>query len=72
MNSLPPRGSPEKPIKKDPAEAGSLFSSAMQACEAVSVLASLAELDVRVTFLSQAQVDHGRRDIGEVVTAIEG
>lgn len=44
----------------------------MQACEAISVLASLAELDVRVTFLSQAQVDHGRRDIGEVVTAIEG
>ncbi|BEJ51004.1 hypothetical protein Ri1_36030 [Aeromonas dhakensis] len=59
-------------IQKETPPKRGLFLSCLPVGKPLSVLAGLAELDVRVTLLGQAQVDHGRRDVGEVVTAIEG
>ena len=35
------------------------------------MLASFAELDVRITLLRQVQVNHGRGDVGQIIAAIE-
>ena len=47
------------------------WSAAKTALRRGLVLAGFTELDVRVTFLRQVQVNHGRGDISQVIAAIQ-